>query len=165
MVSFKIVISDPKTGKSAQREVKDNDAKPFVGKKIGDEIKGEVINLTGFEFKLTGGSDSSGFPMRPDLEGSQRKKILAVGGIGIKPLGKGIRQRKTVAGNTVHDKTAQINLVVTKQGKEDIFKAAEKPAEEKSEEKPAEEKKPAKPEKKVEEKSEEKPEKPKEDKA
>jgi len=165
MVEFKLTISNPKTTKTVQKEVKDDDARPFVGKKIGDKINGEVINLTGYEFEVTGGSDYCGFPMRKDVRGTARKKILAVSGIGVKKKAKGIKQRKTVCGNTIHDKIVQINLKILKEGKEDIFKGKEGEAEKKEEkkEKPKkEEKKEAKEEKKAEpekEKVEEKKEK------
>ena len=130
MAEFKLTISNPKTGKSVQREIKDDDAKPLVGKKIAEKINGELINLTGYEFEITGGSDYCGFPMRKDVRGAVRKKILAISGIGLKKKAKGIRQRKTVCGNTIHNKIVQINLKVLKEGKENIFKTVEKPAKE-----------------------------------
>jgi len=37
-MEFKLVISDPKTGKAYQQEIKDEKAKRFKGLKIGDEI-------------------------------------------------------------------------------------------------------------------------------
>lgn len=173
MAEFKLTISNPKSGKTVQREAKADDAKPFVGKKIGDEINGEVINLTGYEFEITGGSDYCGFPMRKDAKGTGRKKILDVISVGIKKSkGKGIRQRKTVCGNTINTKIVQINLKVLKEGKENIFtgkeegkqeekkeEKQEKPKEEKPAEKPKEEKEVKEEPKK--EKKEEKPEEPK----
>ncbi|PIN86996.1 30S ribosomal protein S6e [Candidatus Woesearchaeota archaeon CG10_big_fil_rev_8_21_14_0_10_44_13] len=141
MVEFKIVISDPKSGKTVQKEVKDEQAKNLVGLKIGDTFKGEMLDLTGYEFTITGGSDYCGFPMRKDIEGSARKKILAVKGVGVsnkkKARGKdmkymrtmkGMRQRVSVAGNTVFDKTAQINVKITKHGKADLFPKKEEAA-------------------------------------
>jgi small subunit ribosomal protein S6e len=167
MAEFKLVLSDPKTGKSIQREAKENVARSLIGKKIKDTIKGELIDLPGYEFVITGGSDNAGFPMRSDISGSMRKRITAVKGIGVtnklrkpnpKKKGwrrmKGMRLKKTVAGDTVHDKTAQINMKVTKHGRDPIFgdakesakpetKAAPKEKKEapKAAEKPAEEKK------------------------
>ena len=103
MAEFKIVISNTKTGKTFQQEAKDNVAKLFIGKKIGDKIKGEVLDYTGYEFEITGGSDKSGFPMRKDAQGQLKKKILAVSGVGLnrkisktkkgKLTFKGIKQR------------------------------------------------------------------------
>jgi ribosomal protein S6E (S10) len=64
--------------------------------------------------------------MRKDVQGTARKRILAVEGVGIKKKAKGIKQRKSVCGNTVHDKIVQINLKVLKEGNEELFKAEEK---------------------------------------
>ena len=44
MAEFKLVLSDPKTGKSIQRETKDNMARSLIGKKIKETIKGEDIS-------------------------------------------------------------------------------------------------------------------------
>ncbi|HLD19172.1 MAG TPA: 30S ribosomal protein S6e [Candidatus Nanoarchaeia archaeon] len=118
-MDIKLVISSK--GKSFQKEIKEADVKKFLGKKIGENFKGELIDLTGYEFEITGGSDYAGFPMRKDLPGQGRKKILAVSGIGLHNDEKGIKVRKTVAGNTIHAQTAQINVKVVKEGKEDIF--------------------------------------------
>jgi len=119
MAAFKIVIGT-KDGKCVQKEVAEADAKSLIGKKIGDTIKGEIIGLTGYEFLITGGSDYAGFPMRSDIAGPGRKKVLAVQGIGIKKKGEGQRQRKTVCGNTIHANTAQINVKVAVVGKTPI---------------------------------------------
>ena len=132
MAEFKIVIGDPKTKKSFQKVVGEADAKFFMGKKIGDKFKGESIDLTGYEFEITGGSDDSGFPMRKDVSGVMRKKILTAGGVGFISKRKGMRKRKTVAGNTIYDKTSQINVKVLKHGKKAL--GEEPAAEEKTEE-------------------------------
>ena len=141
MVEFKIVIGDKK-GKCVQKEIKDADAEHFLGMKIGDKVNGELLGLTGYEFEITGGSDAAGFPMRADVSGSARKKILAISGVGISNKKKyrdrkkkglrvmeGMRQRKTVAGNTIYEKTAQINLKVLKEGKQPLAEAAPAAAE------------------------------------
>lgn len=134
MAAFKIVIGT-KDGKCVQKEVAEADAKSLIGKKIGDTIKGEVIGLTGYEFLITGGSDYAGFPMRSDIPGAGRKKILAVEGIGMKKKGEGQRQRKTVCGNTIHANTAQINVKVAVAGKTPIVAEPKEGKEEKKEEK------------------------------
>ena len=121
MAEFKVVISDPKTGLSVQREVKDPAAKAFLGLKIGDTIKGETIDLHGYDFEIAGGSDFCGFPMRKDVIGVGRKKILSYVGTGVRKQEKGMLQRKTVCGNTIHAKIAQVNLKASKIGSIDIF--------------------------------------------
>ena len=156
-MEFKLNIGCPKTKKSYKKDLKEEDCKPLIGKKIGDILKGESIDFPGYEFKITGGSDSSGFPMRFDVDGSQRKRILIASGVGIKKKKrKGIRLRKTVAGNTIHADTAQINFKIMKYGKNPLDKVAE--SEVKVEEAPKkEEKKEKKPEPKKEEVKQEKP--------
>ena len=149
MTNLKLVLADPKTGKCYQREVKDAEAEVFLGKKIGDILKGDSFGLNGFEFEITGGSDSSGFPMRKDIEGVGRKRVLIVKGVGAKRKRKGQRQRKTVRGKVIGQETSQINLKILKDGKTKLdigkVKSAEegekKDSKEKSEEKPAENKK------------------------
>lgn len=125
--------------KGKSKKVTVEDAKFLHGKKIGDKVKGEGIDMPGYEFEVTGGSDASGFPMRRDVDGTGRKKILATSGVGIRKLPrKGMRVRKLVAGNTIHAKTAQINMKVLKVGKEDIFAEAKPEAPSEGETAPAE---------------------------
>ncbi len=125
MVEFKLVIGDPKTGKCYQRVVKDDEAKPFLSKVIGDKVKGDGAGLAGYEFEITGGSDYCGFPMRKDTIGTGRKKVLSTRGFGIKTVKKGTRVRKTFAGNTIHAQTSQINLKILTYGKAKLEVEAE----------------------------------------
>jgi small subunit ribosomal protein S6e len=123
-MEFKVVISN-KDGKSYQQNI-NNDK--FIGKKIKDKIDGSIIGLPGYELQITGGSDSAGFPMRSDVEGSGRKRALLSGGVGVKILKKGLKKRKTIRGNTISVNTAQINLKVIKASSkslEEYFKKAE----------------------------------------
>ena len=131
MAEYKLVIGT-KSGKCVQRAVADADAAAFFGKKIGQTIDGSAFGLTGYEFLITGGSDNCGFPMRKDNDGSARKKILAIYGIGIRERAKskGCRQKKSVAGNTIYEKTAQINLKVLKGNEEALLAPPAEAAEE-----------------------------------
>ena len=130
-MDLKINIADQKSGKCIKKEVKEAETAPLHGKKIGDKIHGELINMQGYEFEISGGSDFCGFPMRKDVNGIMRKAILTTTGLGNKYNRKGMRLRRTVAGNTVYAKTAQLNLKVIKFGSEPLIKEA--PAEEKKE--------------------------------
>lgn len=127
-MGIKIVIADPKENKAIQKELEGDAVKFLLGLKIGDSFKGESIDLPGYEFQITGGSDDAGFPMRKGVS-TARTKILSVGGIGIKPGRKGQRIRKTVAGSIVHAQTAQVNTKVIKHGAQSLFETAEEPAE------------------------------------
>lgn len=139
MASFKLVIGT-KDGTSIQRELSEEYSASLIGKKIGDHLSGDTLGISGYEFELTGGSDHCGFPMRRDAQGPARKRILAVSGVGLKKQGKGQRIRKTVAGNTVHDKTAQVNVKILKAGAEPLSTPGEEGKGEKEKNKEGEKK-------------------------
>jgi len=67
---MKIVIAEPKTGKSYQTEIDDNKSKPLYGIRIGKEIDGSLVGLIGYKLVVTGGTDKDGFPMRTDVHGT-----------------------------------------------------------------------------------------------
>lgn len=115
MANFKLCISDPSTGKTFQKEVKDNAASPFIGLNIGENIKGDSFEMNGYELLITGGSDYCGFPMRKGILGL-RKSLTIYGGVGFRGAAKGIKRRKTVCGHKIHERISQINLKVMKQG-------------------------------------------------
>ena len=115
MASFKLCISDPSTGKTFQKEVKDSAASPFMGLNIGENIKGDSFEMNGYEFLITGGSDYCGFPMRKGILGL-RKSLTVYGGVGFRGAAKGIKRRKTVCGHKIHERISQVNLKVVKQG-------------------------------------------------
>ncbi len=120
MAEFKCVVNDPKDGKSYQVEVKGHHANALVGKKVGDELDGLFVNLPGFKVKITGGADKEGFPMRPDLPGIGRRRLLVAEGFGYHPDRKGKRHGKSMRGNTVTLDVIQVNLVVIKHGAKPI---------------------------------------------
>jgi len=122
---MKLIMSDPKTGKSFQKEIEKSLEQSFYNKKIGETFNGELIDLQGYQFKITGGSDVAGFPMRGDLKGPKRVKLLLTKSIGLRNTEKGYRQKKSVRGNTVSEDTAQINTIIVKTGSaklEELFK-------------------------------------------
>lgn len=120
MVEFKAVIADVKNGKSYQTMVSGQHANRLMGMKIGDEFDGLFVSLPGYKLKITGGSDKDGYPMRGDLPGQQRKKIVLSGGVGFHPKMDGQRRRKYVRGNTISADIVQINLTVTSYGPRQI---------------------------------------------
>ena len=124
-----LIISDPETGTSQKVELEDNRMGPLVGRRIGEVIDGTVADLAGHKLQLTGGTDKDGIPMRPDVHGSAKSRIILSGGVGYKPKRKGERKRMVVRGNTVSVDTTFLN-----------FKIVEKPKgtkKAKKEEKPA----------------------------
>ena len=104
------------------------DGKVLYGKKLGDSFKGELIDRTGYVFRISGGSNNSGFPMRRDVEGTARRKVLISGGVGLHSRRKGLRRRRSVSGNTIGPSTTQVNIVVEKAGKQPLVEATKEEA-------------------------------------
>ncbi len=104
-----IVVSDPKTRKAYSKKI--DNAAVFLGKKIGESVELGLIGLDGYTAQITGGSDKEGFPMKPDMAGSNRREIYAVTN-----AKKGIRQKIRRRGNVVTNEISQLNLKVTKDG-------------------------------------------------
>ncbi len=124
---MKIVYSDKKTGKSAQAEVNADMAATLMSKRIGDIVGGEVIGLDGYKLKITGGSDSSGFPMHRYVQGSVKTTTLKRDKRG------SVKGRSTVVGGVVSVDIAQINTVIEEYGSKPVEQLFGKPAAEKVE--------------------------------
>src|ERR687887_1019258 len=111
LAQFQLVISDTK-GKSVTQELKDRAAQPLLGSKIGDILDSSVIGIVGGKMKITGGSDKSGTPMRPDVHGGVKKYVLLSRGIGMKNMKEGNRIRKLVRGNVITEEIYQLNCML-----------------------------------------------------
>merc|ERR1712173_568518 len=80
----------------------------------GDEFKGYV-------FKITGGNDSEGFPMRQGVLVNKRVKLLLRRGMPcFKARRKGERRRKAVRGCIVAPDIAALSLTIIKRGEQDL---------------------------------------------
>lgn len=112
MAKFKIIVSDPETGKSRSVEVDGTRAVPLIGRKLGEVIDGSVIGMSGHQLKITGGSDKDGFPMRPNVHGGVRVSVILSEGVGFQPSQRGERQRKTLRGNVITEDIVQINMKI-----------------------------------------------------
>jgi len=114
-MEYKVVVSDPKTGRSYQLAVKDDQAKKIKGKKIGEAVEGAALGLPGYKVEITGGADKSGFPMKKGLHLSRSTNILMGRGVGFRAK-KGERRRRRVHGEVVGDDIVQVNVKVTEYG-------------------------------------------------
>jgi len=131
LANFKLTISDIK-GKSVSKELKDSDANPLLGLQLGNETDASIVGLTG-KLKLMGGSDKSGVPMRNDVHGAARKKVLLSRGVGLQDAEAGQRKRKLMRGNTISEEIYQVNCKFD--GELPVEAPAEDAAEEKTEDK------------------------------
>ena len=130
MVEFKAVINDGKNGKSYQVPVTGHHANSLIGKKVGDVVDGIFVGLPGYKLTIMGGSDKDGYPMRKDLPGVKRRKILVTEGIGFRKTDMGgLRKRKSMRGNTISPEVSQLNMKITQAGSkpiEELIKVEEK---------------------------------------
>ena len=126
-MAFKINISE-KNGKTYHLET---ESEELMEKELHDKINGKDISndLSGYEFEITGASDSAGFTALEEVEGTGLKKVLLSYGKAMhkrprregkkkvsnfKP--KGLRMRKTVRGRVISPSIVQINLKILKEG-------------------------------------------------
>ena len=135
--AFKAVINDTNptsNGRAFGIEITGSNYNHFQGKRIGDSVDGMFIgegdkSLSGYKLEITGGSDMTGRPMRPELDGVGIKPVLITSGIGykgkryVKKRGKvyrykydGLRRRRNLRGNVISQDTRQINLKITEAG-------------------------------------------------
>jgi small subunit ribosomal protein S6e len=110
-IIFKVVVSDPKTGKSIQVQTKDES---LISKKIGDIIDGSIVNLDGYKLKITGGSGFEGAPMVSYVEGINKKYVWWYN------KSKKVRVKKLVRGNTISLEIVQINTKIEEYGNKDF---------------------------------------------
>lgn len=122
MAELKLVVGHK--GNTKQFTLNEEQARSLRGLKIGQTFKGDQVGLPGYELEVRGGTDADGFPMRRDLAGTGRKKLLLTGKPGYKPKEKGVRRRKTVRGNTVESDIAQLNTRVVKAGSKKLEELA-----------------------------------------
>ncbi len=108
LAQFKLTISD-KSGKTIAQELKDKSAQPLLGTKVGSILDSSIVGIAGGKLKITGGSDKSGTPMRPDVHGGVKKYVLLSTGVGNRSEA---RIRKLVRGNMVTEEIYQLNSVL-----------------------------------------------------
>ena len=118
MVDMRLVVSHNQ--KTKQLTLSDEQARKLRGRKIGEHFKGDGFGLPGYVLEIRGGTDKDGFPMRGDLHGSVRKRLLLSSGPGYKPKKLGIRKRKMIRGATIDTDISQLNVIVIKEGKKPV---------------------------------------------
>lgn len=126
MVRIRLVIGDSETGKTTQLELSEQRSRALHGRVIGEEIDGDALGLPGYRFRIRGGSDTTGTPMRPDVHGAVRKRILLRSGIGYRVRSQGIRRRRRVRGNEITDEIIQVNVLMIAKGSKPLLELIEK---------------------------------------
>ncbi len=112
MAKFKVIVSDPEAGTSKVVELEETRAAPFIGRRLGETLDGSAVDLPAHTVQILGGSDKDGVPMRGNVHGGIRRRVVLSGGAGFSPKKKGERRRKTVRGNVITDEIVQINMKI-----------------------------------------------------
>ncbi len=121
---MKLNIACPSTG--AQKWVEVDDEKKLralYDNRIGAEVEGEALGeeFNGYVFRISGGNDKQGFPMKQGVLCNHRVKLLLRAGASCyRQRRSGERKRKSVRGCVVGPDLAVLNLVGVKQGDAEI---------------------------------------------
>ncbi|KAF9553414.1 ribosomal protein S6e [Agrocybe pediades] len=121
---MKLNIANPATG--AQKLIDLDDEKRyrvFFDKKISQEVPGDSIGdeWKGYIFRITGGNDKQGFPMKQGVLLPYRVRLLLSDGHSCYRIRRtGERRRKSVRGCIVGPDIAVLSLVIVKQGDADV---------------------------------------------
>jgi len=121
---MKLNIANPATGE--QKTIDFDDEKKyriFYEKKIAQEVPGDSLGeeWKGYIFRITGGNDKQGFPMKQGVLVPYRVRLLLSDGHSCyRPRRTGERKRKSVRGCIVGPDIAVLSLVIVKQGENEI---------------------------------------------
>lgn len=117
-------ISYPINGSQKVVEIDDEHRiRVFYDKRIGQEVEGEHVGeeFKGYTFKISGGNDKQGFPMKQGVLIPNRVKLLMGKGVSCyRPRRNGERKRKSVRGAIVGPDMAVLSLVITKKGDQEL---------------------------------------------
>lgn len=121
---MKLNISYPLTGSQKCIEI-DDDKKysVFFDRRMGQEVEVDTLgdNFKGYIFKITGGNDKDGFPMKQGVIVKKRIRLLfAKGSKCYRPRRTGERKRKSIRGCIVGPDICVLSLVLVKKGEKPI---------------------------------------------
>ncbi|GAO46165.1 hypothetical protein G7K_0402-t1 [Saitoella complicata NRRL Y-17804] len=122
--TMKLNIAYPANGTQKLIDIDDERRlRVFMEKRMGAEVPGDSVGdeFKGYVFKITGGNDKQGFPMKQGvLHPSRVRLLLSKGHSCYRPRREGERKRKSVRGCIVAMDLSVLSLVVVKQGEADI---------------------------------------------
>jgi len=121
---MKLNIAYPATGCQKLFEFDDEKkVRIFYDKRISQEVDGSTLGdeWKGYVFRISGGNDKQGFPMKQGVLTNQRVRLLlAKGHSCYRPRRTGERKRKSVGGCIVDANLSVLSLVIVKKGEQDV---------------------------------------------
>lgn len=124
---MKLNISSARNGTTKAFEITEDQVRKggIVGKRLGAEVEGTVFGsqFQGYLFKVRGGADTEGFPMKYGVCAPARVSLLikrGACGFGAWRGRSGERRRKAIRGDIVGEDIAVLNLEVVKKGDSDL---------------------------------------------
>ncbi|KAI9791824.1 MAG: 40S ribosomal protein S6 [Peltula sp. TS41687] len=121
---MKLNISYPANGSQKLIEIEDDrKLRVFMDRRMGAEVPGDSVGdeFKGYIFRITGGNDKQGFPMKQGiLHPTRVRLLLSEGHSCYRPRRTGERKRKSVRGCIVGMDLSVLALSVVKQGDNDI---------------------------------------------
>jgi small subunit ribosomal protein S6e len=121
---MKLNISYPPNGSQKCIDIDDEKKyRIFYEKKIAQEVEGDALGdqFKGYVFKITGGNDKQGFPMKQGVLTNTRVRLLmGPNSKCYKPRRNGERRRKSIRGCIVGSDIAALHLVIVKKGAEEL---------------------------------------------
>ncbi|THH17096.1 hypothetical protein EW146_g3656 [Bondarzewia mesenterica] len=121
---MKLNIANSATGAQKLLDIDDEKRyRVFFDKKIAQEVPADSIGdeWAGYVFRITGGNDKQGFPMKQGVLVPYRVRLLLSDGHSCyRTRRTGERRRKSVRGCIVGPDIAVLSLVIVKQGENEI---------------------------------------------
>merc|ERR1712193_308595 len=118
--TMKLNISFPANGSQKLIEIEDDrKLRVFMDKRMGQEVPGDSVGdeFKGYIFKITGGNDKQGFPMKQGVMHPTRVRLLLSDGHSCyRPRRTGERKRKSVRGRIVGMDLSVLALAIVKKG-------------------------------------------------
>ncbi|KAF9949869.1 40S ribosomal protein S6 [Mortierella alpina] len=123
-LSYRLNIANPATG--CQKTIDFDDERKtriFYDKRISAEVAVDTLGdeFKGYVFRITGGNDKQGFPMKQGvLLPSRVRLLLSKGHSCYRPRRTGERKRKSVRGCIVGSDMSVLSVTIVKQGEQDL---------------------------------------------
>ena len=121
---MRITLAYPENGTQIVVDIDDPAAlAALYEKRLGQDIEGEKLGgqFKGYIFRIGGGFDKQGFPMKQGVITPRRLRLLLkAGATCYRPRKDGERKRKTVRGCIISDEISALHLVCLEKGEQEI---------------------------------------------